>query len=64
MVDRGSCTFVTKTQNVEKMGGKFAIIVDDKYERTDLIQMIDDGRGYLVHTPAYLISKEDGDRFK
>lgn len=26
--------------------------------------MIDDGRGHLVHIPAYLISKADGDKFK
>ena len=46
------------------MGAKFAIIVDDKEEMTDHILMIDDGRGHLVHIPAYLISKQDGDRVK
>jgi hypothetical protein len=46
------------------MGAKFAIIVDDKDERTDHIVMIDDGRGYLLHIPAYLVSKKDGNKMK
>ena len=46
------------------MGAKFVIIADNKLERTELIQMSDDGRGYQVHIPAYLISKEEADLIK
>ena len=29
LVDRGNCTFVTKVRNIEKLGVKMAIIVDN-----------------------------------
>jgi hypothetical protein len=64
MVDRGQCTFVTKAKNIEKMGGIMAIIVDNIEERSNLILMVDDGRGHNLHTPAYFISKKDGDLIK
>ena len=30
MVDRGECTFVSKTRNIARSGGELAIIVNDK----------------------------------
>jgi hypothetical protein len=57
MVERGSCDFVTKVANIEKLGAKFAVVVDNiAYENIDLIVMADDGRGKDLHIPAFLIS--------
>jgi hypothetical protein len=64
MLDRGKCTFVTKSKNIEKLGGVLALIVDNVKERSDYINMADDGNGHNVHIPAYFISKEDGDKIK
>lgn len=61
MVDRGNCTFVTKTSNVEKLGGKFALIVNSNLnEDPESVIMIDDGRGSHLRIPAYLISHKSG----
>ena len=65
IVDRGNCTFVTKTSNVEKIGGRFALIVDNVLnENPESIVMIDDGRGSNLRIPAYLISHRSGKLIK
>ncbi len=64
MVDRGSCSFVTKTRNVQKLGGHLALIVDNTEESIDEILMADDGSGSDIIIPAIMISKKDGDKIK
>ena len=46
MVERGECTFVTKTRNVARSGGQLAIIIDNKAsEDLSSVVMSDDGTG-------------------
>lgn len=57
MVDRGDCSFVTKTRNIARAGGALALIVDNnRYENIDNIIMSDDGSGAGLRVPAMLIS--------
>ena len=61
MVDRGTCHFVVKAQNVEAFGGLMMIVIDNKQnEDIDHIVMADDGKGSTVHIPSFLISFKDG----
>jgi hypothetical protein len=45
LVDRGECTFVTKTRNIARAGGELAIIVDNSDKLIENIIMSDDGTG-------------------
>lgn len=65
IVDRGNCTFVRKSKNVQQLGGALALIVNNEPNRDpeDVI-MIDDGTGNNIVIPTILISKEDGDNLK
>ena len=61
LVERNDCSFTQKSINVQKEGGKLAIIMDNKKnEDPGSIVMVDDGRGSQVHIPTILISYEDG----
>jgi hypothetical protein len=64
LVDRGTCSYVTKTRNVQNIGGHLALIVNDKPGSIENIFMNDDGTGSDLIIPAVLISKEDGDKIK
>lgn len=64
MVDRGGCSFVTKTRNIAHAGGKAAIIIDDKNENVTDIKLSDDGTGAGLRIPAVMISKQDGQTLK
>jgi hypothetical protein len=60
LVERNDCTFTQKSINVQKEGGKLAIIMDNVVESPERIVMKDDGKGHSVTIPTVLISKEDG----
>ena len=63
LVERNDCTFTQKSINVQKEGGKLAVIMDNnKKEDPGTIVMIDDGRGKQVHIPTVLIGYEDGEK--
>jgi hypothetical protein len=64
MIDRGKCSFVTKTRNVQNIGGHIALIVNYEPGPIDNILMIDDGTGSDIVIPAILISQEDGQLIK
>lgn len=65
MVDRGDCSFVTKTRNIARAGGALAIIVNNnRFEDIDKIVMSDDGSGAGLRVPAMLISYKDGQKLK
>ena len=59
MVDRGNCTFVTKTRNIERAGVHLAIIADTTKEDTENIIMSDDGSGSTINIPSFIIRKRD-----
>jgi hypothetical protein len=61
-VDRGNCTFVTKTKMAQLVGAKMVIIADNK-DGEDLhsIIMADDGNGGTISIPTVMIGKSDAD---
>jgi len=61
MTQRGDCFFVTKTLNVQNIGGSVAMIVDDKDEENTKIIMT--GESDLVHIPSILIKRYVGEIF-
>lgn len=64
MVERGNCTFVTKARNVQRIGGLFALIVNNNDENINKMILSDDGTGSDIYIPTVLISKKDGERLK
>ncbi len=59
---RGSCSFVKKVRNMERIGVAVAIIVNDGDTDIDEVIMSDDGTGGSIRIPAMLISKEEGEK--
>lgn len=64
MVDRGTCTFTRKVQNIENAGGHIAMIVNNEDSDPVHIIMSDDGHGKTITIPAVLISQSDGNIIK
>ena len=65
LVDRGNCTFIRKTRNVQELGGALCLVVNNiPGQNPERIIMIDDGTGLNVAIPTIMISKEDGDLIK
>lgn len=64
LIDRGECTFVTKSRNAQASGAKMAIIIDNIIEHTEYITMGDDGLGDVVVIPTIFVSLEDGLKLK
>lgn len=60
LVERGGCSFTTKVRNVEEAGASLAIIIDNKDEDVEMVNMVDDGAGAGIRIPSLLISKRDG----
>ena len=57
LLERGTCTFVTKVRNVEKAGANIALIGDNKEEQSEVYIMSDDGSGHSINIPSFLIQK-------
>ena len=65
LVDRGTCTFVTKAKNIQAFGGILAVIADNvEFESPSRLIMSDDGTGSAVKIPSFLISNTDGKMIK
>ena len=63
VVERGGdCSFTTKVRHVEEAGASLAIIIDDKEEDIEMVNMADDGAGAGIRIPSMLISKSDGQK--
>ena len=63
IIRRGECTFVQKVRNVQKGGGKFAVIVDEKdRENVKYITMVNDGTGNGINIPSVMINKIPGEK--
>jgi len=60
MVERGNCSFVTKTRNIAHSGGKLALIIDSENENITQVIMSDDGTGAGLRIPAVMIGSIDG----
>ena len=60
LAERGGCSFTTKVRNVEDAGASLAIIIDNKKENVEMVNMIDDGAGAGIRIPSMLINKKDG----
>ena len=64
MVDRGSCSFVTKARNAQNIGAKAIVIINNNEDDINDIYMIDDGTGMDISIPAILISNSNGNIIK
>lgn len=64
MVERGNCTYVTQTRNIQRAGGSLAIIIDSENEDVTEQILSDDGTGAGIEIPAMLINKKQGDILK
>lgn len=64
LVDRGNCSFVTKVRNVQKIGGKVALIVNDQEDDSTIFALVDDGTGKDIQIPGILITKKEGEIIK
>jgi signal peptide peptidase-like protein 2B len=62
LAERGGCSFTTKVRNVEDAGASLAIIIDNKEEDVEMVNMVDDGAGAGIRIPSMLVSKRDGQR--
>ena len=60
LVDRGTCTFVTKVRNAERAGASLVVVIDNVYENITNVIMGDDGTGTGIRIPSMLIGREDG----
>jgi PA domain len=60
LVERNDCTFTQKSINVQKEGGKLAVVIDNSVEDPGQVIMMDDGKGAQVSIPTVLIGEEDG----
>jgi hypothetical protein len=58
---RGSCSFVQKVRNMERIGVAVGIIVDDAAESLAQVRMSDDGTGGGIRIPSMIISRTNGD---
>jgi hypothetical protein len=64
LVERGTCTFVTKVRNVEKAGANAAIIIDNIIEPRKKVIMSDDGSGHTIGIPSFIVPKKVGESLK
>lgn len=67
ILERGGCTFVTKTRVAAAMGAKAVIIIDSEARSKDELSRIivaDDGTGGDIRIPTILITKADGESLK
>lgn len=55
---------MTKVRNIEKLGVKLAIIVDDREEFSENLIMADDGTGHSINIPSFILRKRDGNIIK
>jgi len=63
IVDRGNCHFVTKVENLQKVGARAAIVVDNLDEYVTVV-MANDGQGWTVNIPSLFLKKREGDKLK
>jgi len=61
LVERGHCSFVTKSFYSQLIGSKLCVIIDDREENIHEIMMIDDGFGFNIHIPTIMLKKKEGD---
>mmetsp|Transcript_30258 Transcript_30258/g.40211 ORF Transcript_30258/g.40211 Transcript_30258/m.40211 type:complete len:126 (+) Transcript_30258:137-514(+) len=66
LVDVGNCSVVTKVRNIEKVGGKVALIGKKQREDWDREQstLPDDGSGHSINIASFLVSARASKAFK
>ena len=63
MVDRGTCTFVQKTSNIQHLGALAALIAD--YVQEQNVVMVDQsGLGTQLHIPSFIVARNDSQLIK
>jgi hypothetical protein len=51
-------------RNIEKLGVKMAIVMDDRDEDSEHLVMADDNTGHSIHIPSFIIRKSAGQYIK
>ncbi len=64
LIDRGTCTFVTKARNAQNAGAVGVIIADNRRETCLPPGLGDDGTGATVLIPTVSITQDQGDAFE
>lgn len=59
-IERGGCSFLTKTINAEKAGALAVVICDNEQENDKMIDMIQDETGRTAGIPALFLLGKDG----
>lgn len=63
LVERGDCSFLTKTINIERLGGRAVIITESSADEGDneiYIEMVDDDSGRQTNIPAGFLLGKNG----
>jgi len=65
LVNRGGCSFVRKTRNIQDIGGKLVLIADSRANADpSSVIMVDDGTGSNIAIPTIMITKEEGESLR
>ena len=67
LIDRGCCSFVSKVQNAEAAGALAVLVINDRANTDDLIQLRLGAAADFVDTigiPSGMITQEDGDTIR
>ncbi|CAD8210614.1 unnamed protein product [Paramecium pentaurelia] len=59
----GNCSATTKAYVAQELGAKLLIIVSNKENLSNTMELNNDGMGFKVHIPTIEIGKQDGDYF-
>lgn len=60
LAHRGSCTFLTKALEAQRLGAIALLLVDNSEEELEHVHMIDPSHSEMLRIPILLISKQDG----
>lgn len=64
ILDRGECSFVKKTRNVQNLGGRIALIVNHGQDYKEIFGLSDDGSGNDIQISSILIPENEGQILK
>ena len=64
MIDRGECTFVQKTRNVQLAAADIALIINHQQNFDSIFALKDDGTGSDIKITTILIPEDEGNIIK
>ena len=64
LTERGGCSFVTKSRNIQRAGGQIALIINHMQDYQNIHSVSDDGTGEDISLTTILIPEEEGEIIK